>query len=429
MTERIRLNSRFRLRQATIDDAEALADFNSEMFNPALGETVRLMMHGIHPTVQADDFALIEDTQADNKVVSTAGVINRTWAYAGIPISVGYVEFIGTLADYRRQGLMAAVMTEAHRICAEHNHHMTLISGIPWFYKKFGYTYALEGGYREHALVHIPYLFGNATPYKLRDATIDDIPILAELYDAMVKDYQVSSERAPDHWRFHIERPSNHDTLEAYHLLLDADDSPVGYYGVWGHRPYGPRTLREIASRPGLPLINIIPSVLYHIYTYVQDNMSSFGGDPPTTVRCQFPESHPFFNARDAGLTPYKGSAWYVRIPDISRFLMQIAPVLNERLEASAFNGFDGELHISEYTSGLKMTFTQGQLTKVEDWQPPMIDEGSDARFPPGTFTQLVMGYRSMDDLLAWHADCWANRVTRQTLDILFPEAASWAIY
>ncbi len=60
------------------------------------------------------------------------------------------------------------------------------------------------------------------------------------MYDSMLKDY-----------------------LEQYHLLLDVDDQPVGYYNVWGHLPHGPRTLREIASQPGIPLMNIIPSVLH----------------------------------------------------------------------------------------------------------------------------------------------------------------------
>ncbi len=63
MIEQIPVDSHFRLRQTSINDADALADFNIKMFNPTLRETIRLMINGIYPTVQAEDFILIEDTQ------------------------------------------------------------------------------------------------------------------------------------------------------------------------------------------------------------------------------------------------------------------------------------------------------------------------------------------------------------------------------
>ena len=65
-----------------------------------------------------------------------------------------------------------------------------------------------------------------------------------------------------------------------------------------------------------------------------------------------------------------KPYAWFLRVPDLPRFVRAIAPVLERRLAGSALQGYSGERQISFYRDGLRLAFVRGRLTVAEPWQP-----------------------------------------------------------
>jgi len=140
------------LRWATPADSEAIARFNGRIHgdgeapNPfVVGYTRDLISDG-HPTVGPGNFSLVEDTRDGDKVVSSLCLIPQTWTYAGIPFGVGRPEIVGTDPAYRRRGLVRAQMEVAHARSAALGHLVQGITGIPWYYRQFGYEYALALG-------------------------------------------------------------------------------------------------------------------------------------------------------------------------------------------------------------------------------------------------------------------------------------------
>jgi hypothetical protein len=132
-----------------------------------------------------------------------------------------------------------------------------------------------------------------------------------------------------------------------------------------------------------------------------------------------------------AGCLPVvrKTSAWYIRVPDLLAFLQRIRQALFERLAGSALAGYTGRLKISFYRSGIALSIKEGCL-EVEAWQPTQEDWG-DAAFPELTFTQLLFGYRSVEDLEYAFADCWVSeRRMALVLNALFPKRPSdiWGV-
>ena len=106
-------------------------------------------------------------------------------------------------------------------------------------------------------------------------------------------------------------------------------------------------------------------------------------------------------------------------MPDLPAFLRTIAPVLEKRLAESTFAGHTGELRISFYRGGLRMSFENGALTGVEDWMPGIgagQDEGM-AGFPYLTFLHLVFGHRTLKDLRHAFVDCWAEDAAQALLE------------
>jgi GNAT superfamily N-acetyltransferase len=132
------------LRLATPDDTEALAEFNTlihlEEDEPRdfLRIWTRVLMSGDHPTTSAADFVVVENTE-EHKIVSTTCLIPQVWTYDGINFQVGRPELVGTDPAYRRQGLTRKIFDAIHALSAAYGHQVQVITGIPWFYRQFGY--------------------------------------------------------------------------------------------------------------------------------------------------------------------------------------------------------------------------------------------------------------------------------------------------
>ncbi|HKG26686.1 MAG TPA: GNAT family N-acetyltransferase, partial [Thermomicrobiales bacterium] len=137
------------LRSATGADAEELAAFNSmvhggppEIPDDQAGIWTRDLLRGDHPTSPVSDHVVVEDVRT-GRIVSSCLLISQRWTYGGIPFDVGRPELVGTHPDYRGRGLIGAQFEVIHRRSQERGHLMQALTGIPNFYRRFGYDPAL----------------------------------------------------------------------------------------------------------------------------------------------------------------------------------------------------------------------------------------------------------------------------------------------
>src|SRR5712691_11396345 len=118
---------------------------------------------------------------ATGAIVSSMNLISQTWVYDGIPFGVGRPELVGTSLEYRYRGLVRAQFEVIHQWSTERGERLQAITGIPWYYRQFGYEMALNlGGGRVGYRPHIPELKdGEPEPYRVRPATAADLPCMA----------------------------------------------------------------------------------------------------------------------------------------------------------------------------------------------------------------------------------------------------------
>src|SRR5512147_916394 len=134
------------LRCASKDDAEALADFNGHIHSEdgwdRPDKRVAAWTHDLlslpHPTLSPEDFTVVEET-ATKRIVSSLNLIPQTWSYEGIEFKVGRPELVGTLPEFRNRGLVRAQFEEIHKWCEERGYLVQAITGIPYYYRQFGY--------------------------------------------------------------------------------------------------------------------------------------------------------------------------------------------------------------------------------------------------------------------------------------------------
>jgi hypothetical protein len=110
-----------------------------------------------------------------------------------------------------------------------------------------------------------------------------------------------------------------------------------------------------------------------------------------------------------------------MRVPDVSKFINTIAPVLEARLARSGLAGYSGEMKVSECVRGFKLIVEAGKI-RSEAWTP---DDHDNVMCPPYTFNQLLFGRRSLSDLRYMFPDCGVEPEFEPVLETLFPRRPS----
>ncbi len=424
------------LRPARFEDRERIADFHANTLldindTPPL-ERLRAwildLMGGAHPSFQPGDFTLVEET-ATSKIVSSMALISQTWTYAGIPFKFGQPDVVSTDPAYRRRGLVRAQLDLVHRWSAERGELVQGITGIPWYYRQFGYEMALNlDGHRTLFTARVPQLApGAAEPYLLRQATTDDLPFIQAMYHQAMSRSAIAAVRDEALWRFDLARRSEQSGMRRLFRVIERSDAagtPVGLV-IHGRKLWGTGLgilLYEVT--PGTPVLAPTPGVLRELKTTGEAIATRDGGDL-SALTFALGERHPLYETIPDRLSAVgRTYAWYLHVPDLPAFMRRIAPALEARLAASPQAGYTGELRVNFFRHGLGLCFDAGRLT-VSDWKPDRVDAG-DAAFPDLTFLQLLVGYRSLEELLFAFPDCATTTDdARALLPILFPKQDS----
>ena len=428
------------LRWATPADTEELADFNVRMHSddPEKPETwlahwTEDLMRGDHPTTAASDFTVVVDENADGKIISSMNLISQTWLYEGIPIGVGRPELVATDPDYRRRGLVREQFAAIHAKSEARGELVQAITGIPWYYRQFGYGMALDLGGGRDFLWERPgnYKAVDEELYRLRPAEIADWPILQTLYEAHNQGSLLSRMRDEAAWRYELTIP-NPVSLYARHFHLIETAVPnephevVAYveYKQWGKSYY----VRELGVLPGHSW-RAVGLFLTRHFKKLADVLFEKEEKRLRGVYFALSQGHPVYTALGRQLEeqrrPY---AWYIRVPDLPAFLRQITPALEKRLAHSVMAGHSGQCRVNLYKQQFTLMFEKGKLKDIEAYTAKLVEDG-DIHLPGTTFLHLIFGHATLDELNAVHPDCYARDPEAAVLfNILFPKRPSWVV-
>ena len=414
------------LRFACPDDMDALAEFNARIFeDQKVGILVRGLMSGHHPTVKASDFTVVEDT-CTNKIVSSMTLISQTWAYRGIPFKFGRPEVVVTEPEYRRRGLVRKQFEVIHALSAMKGELMQGITGIPWYYRQFGYEMAMDvDGGRGMAGVHLPKLKdGESEKYHLRSAVEDDHVFIREVYDHASDRKSFVSLRSEAEWNYEFNGRSEKDFAHRKWLIIETTARErLGYVQYYSRIEDNALCIVQIELKSGVGYLNLMPSVLRGLWKIAQTTpkWGNHQNQELENLMLELERAHPAYRALLGNkIYEYGPYGLYVRIPDLVAFLRHIQPALEKNLVGTVAEGYNGELKLSYYRSGIQLKFNGGKITDISNWSPDSVEDG-DARFPDLTFLQLLCGRRRFNELKTDFVDCGGRDEAGTLLDCLFP--------
>jgi len=305
---------------------------------------------------------------------------------------VGRPESVGTLPEYRSRGLIRAQFDVLHQWSAERGHLVQGITGIPYYYRQFGYEMALDLGGGRSALrrTSCPQA-ERSEAYRFRPATEADLPFVLQVDAYSSQRLLVACIRDTALWRYEILGKSEKNlTRVEWRIVETSEGEPVGYVGhSFKLDGDGALQMPVFELKAGASWLSVTPSLL----RYLKATGETYGaqqGKAFAAIYAQLGPNHPLWapcgNRLPTVARPY---AWYLRVPDLAPFLRHITPVLEGRLARSIACGATGELKLSLYRQGLRLVFAAGRLATVEAWRPRHEDPGS-AAFPGLTFLQLL---------------------------------------
>ena len=426
------------MRSGRPEDIVAIADLmgkvfrdrEDEPFNAYEAEWATDLGSGRHPFTDVHRCLVVEDRMANGAIVASLWPIPVVWSYGDIPFAVGRPEEVGTAPPYRNRGLIRAMMEEFHRRSTADGELVQAITGIPYFYRQFGYEFAVDLGWRGRSVsfADIPPRADEPEMFRLRFAEDADLPFVMALYDRDRRRDLVSAVIPPVYWRWALDRTAR-DAGQGWHVMVieDAAGQPAGYALPRSRRGGDGLGIAGLGVREGVSLVAVRAALLRALRDLAERTPPARGDEPARYLRFQLGREHPLYAVLDERFAPRhdRPYAWYVRVPDVARFLRHVAPTLEARVAGSALDGYSGDVLLSFYREGVRLAWEHGRLMAVESWRRGVWGPDPQARFPPLVFLSLLFGRYSLDDLMEHYPDVGAAADAAALLRVIFPAAPS----
>jgi predicted N-acetyltransferase YhbS len=373
-----------------------------------LDQIAALLADRGEPADAVDHRLVVEDAQAGwescavvadgDRVVSTATLLDETLVLDDVTIPAGQVELVATDRAYEGRGLVRALMGWAHERSASLGHLAQVMIGIPYFYRQFGYQYAIVLP-QSRAVRAAPSPDGE---HLVRAAGAADIPAMAELQDGAQRAYDLRMPHSPACWRWLVARDGSTQLLVeragvpvATARLTSPDDDEV--------------VLGEIAAADQAAA----RALLGHA-------VSKVGGD---VLRVMERGGSPGGGALEAYLAPAPRQAarYYARVPDVAALLDHLRPVLSARLAASPFPKDTGEILISFFRHHVRMPYANGIVGQAQPGGPMQAPAtAGGAGVAPDQAGSLLFGPEGIAGLAERHPDVYCGP-NEALMRILFP--------
>ncbi len=337
-----------------------------------------------------------------DRVVSTALLLDEQVRVghgdAAVTLPAGQVELVATDTAYEGRGLVRELMDWAHRRSDERGHLLGVMIGIPYFYRRFGYEYAIDIP-PAPALTGVPEAPGTGT---LRPATVDDLPVIVRLQDAVQAAADVAVPHSTPRWRWLLAR----DGTTVWVVERDGEVVATGR----ATDPDEGVLLAEAAAADRDAAADLVAA------------LAATAGDDDLQVQQR--RGHvddvcaPWYDDEDRVAEQY-----YVRLPDVAAVLDALSPLLRQRHLATGAEGRD--LVISTFGRHYRLPWT-GDGFGPAQVGGPMQAPGAAGGLgcAPDWLPSLLLGPLGLAGLKRLRPDVYPGK-DAEWLEALFPPLSS----
>jgi predicted N-acetyltransferase YhbS len=381
------------VRSADTADLDRIEEVVAEALEPEDAEEARMVLED--PAFDRSRWLV---AGSDGGVESTMALLDSHFRIGAARFPAGQVEFVATSQDARGKGLVRAQLEELHARSAAAGHLLQLIVGIPFFYRQFGYSYAIPQQAYQMVGRDVALAGGDWRP---RTAELANVPALATAQADVQAEAGVAATHPEQLWKWLIASPNyevviaeHRDQVAAGRIYLDGDTALLG------------------------DVVAPTRAALHALIAHARDL-------EPSVAVAHRPAS--MLSAMLTGLgSPVNELGWYyVRVPDEAALLEVLRPELEARLARSPLDGFTGTFTLSTYVASVTCEIEEGRFGPMTSGGPipyPVSEGGSGV--PPDLFPRLLLSPLGALELERLNGDVLLGD-QRDLMAALFPPVTS----
>lgn len=363
------------------------------------------------------------------QIVTALNSIPSTWMYENVPLRNLELGWVGTLKEYRRQGLNKLLYTHFDKLLYAGKYDISTIQGIPYFYRQFGYDFIIPMDriiWIRTNQIH-PIDENNPPDYmklNIRLAEKRDIPSMMNFLDELTTDLLVYASRSRELWEIQEIMKKQYENDFQTYVVLNGSNI-VGYFRLVKKIDDSefPNKSTMTVIESSIPKFNGVLRVLQFLYAEaVHDNIPLIGSQGPSFNTL----SKVIENSGGIGNPVWK---YQVRIPTMTALLEKISPVLERRLIGTLFEGFTYDVIMNTFQNCYMLKFVNGKIVEVSNLGPQEVNENQTFRAPPNDLVRLVLGAYSIKELEYNNIDFIVRGDVRLIAETLFPKKESSVYY
>lgn len=362
-----------------------------------------------HPTMTLRDHFVIKH---HGKIVACLALIPIKWSIGRVPLKVAEMGFVATLPEYRHRGLIRRLVTEFHKRVADKGYDLSVIVGIPYFYRQFGYEYAIPLDPETRIKIHqIP---DYESKHNIRPFASEDIPKAMKLLKQDQKKFYVHSIRDEKIWKMQQQTHIASDPPKFEGYAVEENGEMVAYFRIVDNSKDKELVVREISETGQL--------VAQSVLRFLKDQCKQRGHETLVVLASHL-DSFTDYIVSISGMKCIPPYELQIRVTDYVKIFKKMKPLFEKRLTASAYKHLTEKLNFNFRRYTAQMTVENGVITDIQRLE---TNEDRTMGFNPLVFTKLLLGHSSREELEMAYPDFRVRPSHKHLVDVLFPKLSSY---
>ncbi len=363
-----------------------------------------------HPSMTHENFFMLKK---GDEVVAGLLLLPQIWTIDGIEVKVAEMGCVGTKPDHRRKKLQWILNERFDSYAKENGYDLCALAGIPYFYRQFGYQYAVELDFStETDPGKIP---DTESSLQRRKITELDIPIMDSILRDSQHRYFVKSNRTSGVWKMQQDTGTyGGEPFEG--LALTNETGLVGYYRYVVDSKNSTLYIRELGFNEDTSAEEVANVLKNH----AEEN----GLGKIKTALSHVDPINEYL--KELGAKQNKPYAWQIKPLDLFRLMEKMKPAFEKRIAESQFKSLTNELRFNFFKFAIKMEIVNGVIQNMEKYYE---EDSRNLGFNPNAFIQMIMGYKGWRELADAYPDFWVRDGLDDLVDVMFPKGSGYIHY
>lgn len=405
------------------NDLNQIVELLNQVFDPdKVGDLGKTLTNHL-PGFSYENWVVAEE-KSTNNIVSALCLIPWYWKMSGLKLKVAEMGLVGTHPDHQGKGLMKLINKKFDEILHKENYNLAGIQGIPGFYHKFGYNYAVE--MENHLNMDLDDIKPiSDSNMQIQKASKENIEYLLKEDSKIQEQYLLSSIRSEKHFEYILNE--GRDTEYSTEIFIFEQNNKKAYC----------RILKQGFGK-GLIVTELNGEL---VFTNLDEILNFLKQE---TIKREKPfirfninqESDLAKDLKKRNAKFGKSYAWQIKIPNKLKFLKKIKPVLQERISKSKFSNFTGNFRLDFYSEQIDIIINNGIVESIQEGSCNELELAYN--IPNDLFAALALGHRTWQELQYNRPDlCSMNIIINPEVDplndvcsdlihVLFPKEKSW---